>query len=161
MRVTLSMVLLVAGCDGDARVELSAATALDRIASGMADALGEYHRDVAEADDRRETAVIDAFIERVRRESPDEQMTAEHAFAFREAMGRLRQDRRVEWMRFMAASDNLSTLIEVTDGLRRLAIESMTLSDEARRYLRQFVTTNPSAATLPTGDPDAPAYGNP
>jgi hypothetical protein len=161
MRMSLSIAVLVTGCNGDARVELSAASALDRIASGMAVAVSEYHRDIEAADDRREAAVIDAFIERIRRDHPDEQMTAEHAFAFRDAMDRLRHDRRVEWERFLAVSNNLTTLLEITDGLRRLAVESMTLSDEARRYLRELVTAEEPATALLTGESHVPSHGVP
>ncbi len=160
-RLIVSIALVVSGCGGDARVEMSAATAIDRIAAGMTVALDEYHRDVSDADARREDAVVDAFIERVRRDHEDARLAARHADAFREAVRRLRHDRDVEWTRYTAMSDDVVVLREIADGLRRLAVESTTLSDEARRYLGDLVARQQSAQGPTTGDRDASTHAEP
>jgi hypothetical protein len=135
----LALCLMFAGCGGDARVELSAAMAIDRLAGGLRTALEEYHQEVMTGDDRREDAVIGAFVERVRQDHGDEEATSLHVTQFREALRRLREDRGVEWERYQASADNVAALVEVTEGLRRTATESITLSDEARRYVQYLV----------------------
>jgi hypothetical protein len=134
-----ALCLMFAGCGGDARVELSAAMAIDRLTGGLRTALEEYHQDVLAGDDRREDAVIGAFVERVRQDHEDDEATAGHVTQFREALRRLREDRGVEWERYRASADNVAALVEVTEGLRRTATESMTLSDEARRYVQYLI----------------------
>jgi hypothetical protein len=149
-----ALCLMLAGCGGDARVELSAAMAIDRLAGGLRTALEEYHQDVLAGDDRREDAVIGAFVERIRQDHEDEGVTGQHVTQFREALRRLREDRSVEWERYQASADNVATLVEVTEGLRRTATESITLSDEARRYVQYLIDlyresrrSNPSSET--------------
>lgn len=143
-----------AGCGGDARVELSAATAIQQLTAGLAVAIEEYHEEVGAADDRREAAVVDAFVERIRADHADPAATDQHAEAFRAALGRVRADRTVEWRRYHRTRDMLETLDEIRDGLQRLAIDSLTLSDELRRYLHDMLTRPAPAgrATLQTED---------
>jgi hypothetical protein len=135
----LVLCVMLPGCGGDARIELSAATAIDRLAGGLRTVLEEYHREVVAGDDRREDAVIGAFVARIRQDHADEEATGVHVTQFREALRRLREDRGVEWERYQASSDNVAALVEVTEGLRRTATESMTLSDEARRYVQYLI----------------------
>jgi len=130
----------VAGCGGDARVELSAAAAIQQLTAGLAVAIEEYHAEVGAADDRREAVVVDAFIERIRADHADPAATDQHAEAFRAALGRVRADRAVEWRRYHRTRDMLETLDEIRDGLQQLAIDSLTLSDELRRYLHDMLT---------------------
>jgi hypothetical protein len=139
------LVMGSAGCGGDARVELSAAAAVERLTAGLVVALDEYHAEVCAADDRREAAVVDAFVERVRADHADPVATDQHADAFRAALQRVWADRAVEWRRYHRTRGMLETLDEIRDGLRQLAIESLTLSDELRRYLRD-VLSDPSAS---------------
>jgi len=138
-----------AGCGGDARVELSAATAIQQLTAGLAVALDEYHAEVVSADDRREDAVVDAFITRIRADHADPAATDQHVEAFRAALDRVRADRAVEWRRYHRTRDMLETLDEIRDGLQQLAIDSLTLSDELRRYLHDMLTrpsiTGPTA----------------
>ncbi|HEY3245923.1 MAG TPA: hypothetical protein VGM03_21485, partial [Phycisphaerae bacterium] len=58
---------------------------------------------------------------------------------FTAALRKVRGDRRVEWQRHTDALDNVVVLREITGGLRQLAIDSLTLSDEVRRYLQTLV----------------------
>ncbi len=138
------------GCGGDARVELSAATAIEQLTAGLAVAIEEYHAEVCTADDRREAAAVNAFIERVRADHADSDTTDRHAEAFLAALHRVRADRAVEWRRYRRAADMIETLDEIRDGLRQLAIDSLTLSDELRRFLHDMLT-RPTATrqTLP------------
>jgi len=124
-----------AGCGGDARVELAAADAIEAVAAQMRLTLDEYHEQVVAYDDAREAEAIAAFVARLRADLADQRKTTEHMAAFREAMARLRLDRRAEWQRYTAAGDNVALLDELTQDLRKLAIESLTLRDELRRYL--------------------------
>lgn len=126
------------GCGGDAGVELAAAQTIESLADSLSAAVAEYHQEVQAGDDQRESAVVAALIARVRQDAEDESATAAHAADFTEAMGRLRADRAVEWERYRAALDNLGGFREVAAGLRRVAIESMSLEDEARRYLLEL-----------------------
>ena len=153
------LLLATTGCGGDARVELSAATAIEQVAASIAGAMEEYHREVTAADDRREEAVVRALVERIRRDHQDEKATDAHVADFHQAMQHLRQDRDTEWRRYVAASDNLSVLTEITSGLRRLAVESMTLSDEVRRYLRNVIDARSTSATGRTPDEENHATG--
>ncbi len=134
-------VSLTAGCGGDARVELAAADAIEAIAAQMCVALQEYHQEVEAYDDSREAQAIAAFVARLKADGSDEQKTAADVADFADAMSRLRADRRVEWQRRAAAMENVSLLEEIRQDLQRLAIESLTLRDEARRYLSELVAT--------------------
>ena len=122
------------GCGGDARVELAAADSMDTLGASMAQTLAEYHADLARVDDERQRAAIRAFIDRVRADVSDEAATDAHADAFQKALERLDADRRTAWERYTASSDNVATLHEIAQDLRRLALNSMSLDDEVRRY---------------------------
>jgi len=139
-----------AGCGGDARVELSAAQSIDSVAAGLELAIHEYHGETEAADDRREDAVVAAFVSRVQAAAGDETATVRSAEEFTAALRKVRADRRVEWQRQSAALDNLTVLREIAAGLRRLAIDSLTLSDEVRRYLGTLVKPPAPAAPSPS-----------
>lgn len=143
MAIALScggFVLACPGCGGDAHVELSAADALLAVARQMEMTVEEYHRDMERHDDARTSAVVDAFVQRVRRDAQDDAALDEHAGAFEEALRRLTDDRRTEWTRRQAATDNIGVMRDVAAGLRRMAVESLSLSDEMRRYLATWMT---------------------
>ena len=127
------------GCGGDARVELSAADSVESLADALELALQEYHADLGAVDDLHESAAIAAFVNRIREaaDAPAEQ--DRHVADFTAALVALRADRRVEWARFTATLENIDTLREITAGLRRLAVESLTLRDEARRYIHALI----------------------
>jgi hypothetical protein len=154
------LLLAAAGCGGDARVELSAATAIEQVAASIAVAMEEYHREVNAADDLREDAVVRALVERIRRDHQDEKATDAHVADFHQAMRHVRQDRDTEWRRYVAAGDNLSALSEVTGGLRRLAVESMTLSDEVRRYLQTVIDARSTHGKARTPDEENHGTGD-
>ena len=124
----------IGGCGGDARVELAAADSMETLGASMAQTLAEYHADLARVDDERQRAAIQAFIDRVRADISDETATEAHADEFQRALESLDADRRVAWERYTASSDNVATLHEIAQGLRRLALNSMSLDDEVRRY---------------------------
>lgn len=133
------------GCWAGAGVSMSAAEAIDAVAAQTRTALSEYHGEVEAADDAKEAAAIAAFVARLQKDAGDEQAAASHAAAFQTAMAKLRADRRTEWQRHTAAVDNVRLLNEVTAGLRRVAIESLTLQDEVKRYLTDLVNARKQA----------------
>jgi hypothetical protein len=123
-----------AGCGGDARVELAAADSITAIGSELARAVEEYHAEISQLDDDRERAAVRAFVDRLRHDMSDEQKTKDHEEALLTALVRVRNDRETEWKRFSASLDNVAALRETAAGLRRVAIESLSLEDETRRY---------------------------
>ncbi|MCH7808442.1 MAG: hypothetical protein IIB60_04400 [Planctomycetes bacterium] len=133
--------LAAIGCAGDARVELAAADAIDRLAQGLEVALQEYHDDLAQADSARGRMAVGALVNRLRggetnKVSEDDDA---HAADFLNAMQRLHADREVAWQRYWASVDNVKTLQEIAQGLRRLAIDSLSLRDEANRYVQELI----------------------
>lgn len=166
--VALSLAVpLVVGCAGDARVELAAADSIESLAAAFDVAFSEYHAETESADDARESAVIAAFVQRVAAAGDDPAEQERHSGDFTAALGIVRADRRVEWSRYTDSRDNLDTLREVTSGLRRLALESLTLSDEARRYLHSLVeaarrasAANQTQSAVPAGKEVAHVRGN-
>ncbi len=130
---------LIGGCGGDARVELAAADSMETLGASMAETLSEYHADLARVDDERQRAAIQAFIDRVRADISDEAATDGHADAFQSALERLGADRRTAWERYTASSDNVATLRDIAQDLRRLALNSMSLDDEVRRYFGEVM----------------------
>lgn len=127
------------GCGADARVNLAAADSIEALAANLATALTEYHSDLVQSDDAREKAAVHAFVERLRADVADDAKVDAHTGDFLTAMERLLADRQVEWRRNTASMENVSTLREVADGLRRLAMESLSLDDEARRYFGELI----------------------
>lgn len=128
-----------AGCLAGARVELAAADSIGSLADGLATAVTEYHDEVETADDRREFALVSALVDRLRKDIADDQAVNAHRAQFIEAMKNVRQDRSVERQRYDAARDHVESLRETAAGLQRIAIESMSLQDELRRYLLDLV----------------------
>ncbi len=127
------------GCAGDARVELAAADSIDTLTTSLGAVLTEYHADLERSDDARERAAVFAFVERLRTDIADQGKTDAHTNDFLHALERVQADRRVGWQRYTASIDNVSTLRGVADGLRKLAIESLSLKDEAKRYFGELL----------------------
>ncbi len=142
--------LAAAGCGGDAGVEFAAADALRAAAAGMQTAVGEYHAEVVAADDRREADLVEALIARIRADGNDEAALAAHAASFGEAMRQLRRDREVESARQAAAAEHAEVVEEVAAGLERLAVESLSLRDEVRRYVLAWSQVRRPAQARPT-----------
>ena len=130
----VSALIVASGCVGDGRVDLAAADSMHAVSAALEVAVAEYDADLSRLDDDREAAAIRAFADRVRRDAADETLE-EQIVAFSTAMTRLRADRRVTWERLAATRDNLATLREVAEGLRRIGFEALSLEDETRRYL--------------------------
>lgn len=130
---------LTSGCARDARVELTAADSVEMLGASMTQTLAEYHADIARFDEERQRAAVQAFIERVRADVSDEAATNAHAEAFRNALQHLDADRQAAWERYAASLDNVATLREIAQGLRRLALESMSLDDDAKRYFGEVM----------------------
>jgi len=139
------------GCGGDARVELAAADSMETLGASMAQTLAEYHADLARVDDERQRAAIQAFIDRVRADISDEAATDTHADAFQRALESLDADRRVAWERYAASSDNVATLREIAQDIRRLALNSMSLDDEVRRYFGDVMRRRKETKEQPSG----------
>jgi hypothetical protein len=137
----LLLALLPAGCGGDARIQLSAADALTATAGQVELAMQEYHQEGSAYDDSRESEVVSAFVVRVRADHADPAAVESHADRFKAALATIRTDRDVEWQRRQAALENVAVLRELARGLRRLALESLSLDDEMRRYLSNWLTT--------------------
>jgi hypothetical protein len=129
----------ICGCGGDARLELASSDALLAIADQMATTIEEYHGEVSNFDDVRESVVLDALVARLKTDIEDESAVESHVSAFKSAMVKIRADRGVEWDRRSAGLDNVSLLREVAGGLQKLAMESLVLQDEMRRYLTDWL----------------------
>lgn len=138
----LTAILAVGGCmGGDARVEMTAADAISAVASQLETTVREYHDEVSVGDDARESAVAGAFAARVVSANGDADQIKRDTDAFMASLQKIRKDREVEWDRRNAALDNVAALREMSKGLRKLAIDSLTLQDEVRRYLTSWVDT--------------------
>ena len=129
-----AILIFQCGCAGDARVGLAAADSIDVLAAGLGTALAEYHVDLERSDDSRERAAVMALVERLRVDVGDQANTNAHTNDLLQVLERVHADRRVAYKRYTASMDNVSALREVAEGLRRLAIESLSLEDEAERY---------------------------
>lgn len=129
------------GCAGNATTALSAGDALGRVADQLDVAVDEYHNDVASHDDRREAEVASAFVARVVANAGDQDKLANDQAQFLMAMAKIRGDREVEWDRRNATKENIDALREVAKGMRRLALDSLSLNDEMRRYLTGWYDT--------------------
>jgi hypothetical protein len=114
---------------------------------------------VEAADDVREADAIAAFVARLKRDVADDAATAAHVSAFRAAMEKLRADRRVEASRHAVVLDNVRLLGEISGGVRRVALESMSLSDEVKRYLTDLLDARQAAMMNPSL-PDATTEEN-
>lgn len=133
------------GCGGDAKMEMSAADAISATANQMEVTLREYHDEVGRFDDARESAVVAAFVERVKVAATEPAAMESHMGDFKAALKAIRQDRETEFARLAAAKDNVGVLREMARGMQRLAIDSLTLRDEMRRYLIQWVEAKTKA----------------
>jgi hypothetical protein len=136
-----------AGCGGDARFEMAAGDALRVVADEMEITLGEYHADVSGLDDSRESGAVSAFVTRVSADRDNPEAMESHVTDFQAALERIRADRETEWARRAVAAENVGVLREVASGLQKLAIESLTLEDEMRRYLNGWLEARRRAKT--------------
>jgi len=133
-------VLFLGACHATPQLQLSAADSMDLLAASLQTSLDEYRDDVNDFDEERRIAVIDAFVARVRADHDKEDQLAAHAVAFSVALNRIEEDREAEWARRTTALENIETLSEIADGLRRSAVESMKLDEQARQYLTDVIS---------------------
>ena len=138
--VALLVLIPLGGCLGNPHVNLTAADSMELLATSLQGTIEEYHREVDAFDRQRRDAVIEAFVARVRAGGQDEAAMAGHVAAFSAALDRIEADKSVAWNRQAAAAENLQTLAEIADSLRRQAVESLAMQDEARRYLTELIT---------------------
>ena len=89
--------------------------------------------------------MISAFVARVQADANDSTAIESHAADFEADLRKIRADRETEWSRRTAAMDNVGVLREVARGLHKLAIESLTLQDEVRRYLSGWIAARQRA----------------
>ncbi len=148
---------IVCGCVSAPAAQLSAADSMDLVAASLRQAIDEYRLDLDQLDDERRRAVVEAFVTRVRTDHQDEKALASHTALFTSALDRIDADRRTASDRRQNAVESLESLQEVADGLRRLAVESMSLDDEARRYLGGLIAQSRAAHTSPSGENNAVA----
>jgi hypothetical protein len=136
-RTTLVLIaaLSLAGCGGDARVELAASDSVKTLADAFTEALGEYHAELVAADDAREAGAIAAFVERTRRDADDPAVLEQHAAQFAAALGKVRSDRTVEQQRFLDARGHAALLHETADGLRQIGLAGLRLEESTRQVL--------------------------
>jgi|GEM_PF-3118737 len=134
--VSLLVSLASSGCvGGDARVEMATANLLDVANDSLAQTLNEYHHDIEAADMRREQSIIIAFTRRIAGAARDTDAIEQHTRDFQTALAKLRADTQTEWNRHATAIENVNTLREMATTLRKLAVESLSLEDETKRYL--------------------------
>jgi len=125
----------IVGCGGDARLELAASDTLQAVADQMVTVIEEYHGELSRYDESRESAIVSALVNRIKADVDDASAIEDHVSQFKSALNKIREDRGVEWSRRWSAIENVRLLREVAGGLQKLAIESLTLQDEMRRYL--------------------------
>ncbi|MFO0972759.1 MAG: hypothetical protein U1A27_04870 [Phycisphaerae bacterium] len=136
------------GCVSQARVELSAADALEAVAVETQRAATEFSADLDSADAAREASVIGAFVSRTRRDQADEALMDKHTGDFAAALAKIREDRRVAWERQRRVGENCRALRETAAGLRQIAVQSTSLDDELKRYVTGLLTRHGSTATV-------------
>jgi hypothetical protein len=153
--LAIFLLSMAGGCGGDAQLMLAGADAIEVIAGQQQQAIDEYHAELQSLDDDREAAVVDAFIVRIERDVPGDPSSGDaHAAAFRQALAKIRADRDVEYARHGAASDNTGELCKIAEGLRQVALESLTFQDELRRYVTGLIEARRRAAEQ--SEPQAP-----
>lgn len=136
------------GCVAAPRAQLAASDSMDLLAASLRRAIEEYSVEIDAFDDERQRAVVDALVTRVQADPRDEAALIMHKAEFHAAMRRIDDDRREAQERRAAAIENVETLAEIAEGMRRLALESIYGDEETRRYLVDLA----SNATQPSVD---------
>lgn len=129
----------VSGCDASAGMELAASDLGDRIAENLSTAVDEYHAEVDAADDYKESAVASAFVARVLEHSGDAKALGDDQQKFLAAMQKVRRAREIEFERRAMTRESIGLIREMAGKLRKIATDSMSLSDEARRYVTGWI----------------------
>lgn len=153
LKASVILLICIAGCGGDAGMELAASDALAAVADQMQSTVQEYHLDVSQSDDTREVATVAAFVARVQSDHDDAAAMDTHAREFQAALQKIRTDRETEWQRRSAAMDNVAVLREVAGGLQKLALESLSLRDEMRRYIDSWIQNQRRTQAMTAAQP--------
>ncbi len=133
--VSAGIFLLNVGCAGSAQLDLSAARALQTIATEMRRTVEEYHADLAQLDEQREALVIQSFVARVAGADGDQARLEEDSAALSAALAKLRADRAVEVERYIIARGNLDVLTETAEGLKAHALARLRFGQSILRLL--------------------------
>ena len=120
--VSAGLFLQSVGCASGAQLDLSAARALQTIATEIRITVEEYHADLAQLDEQREAFAIQSFVARVAGAEGDKAKLEEDSAAFSAALAKLRADRAVEVERYIIARGNLDVLTETAEGLKAHAL---------------------------------------
>ena len=120
--VSAGLFLQNVGCAGSAHLDLSAARSLLTIAAEMRMTVEEYHADLAQLDERRETFAIQAFVARVADADGDKAKLEEDSAALSAALAKLRADRAVAVERYIIALGNLDVLADTAESLKSHAL---------------------------------------
>ncbi len=120
--VSAGFFLSNAGCASGAQLNLSAARALQTIATEMRKTVEEYHADLDQLDEQREAFAIQAFVARVAGAEGDREELEADSAALSAALAKLRADRAVEVERYILARGNLDVLTETAEGLKAHAL---------------------------------------
>lgn len=148
--ILLSLTLAIIGCGGDARVEIAASEVANDLYTEFTQVVGEYHNEVVASDYARLVAIADAYRDRVISHGDDETALDADRSAYLSALDRILADKETESVRYRTTLDNLSALSEVSAGLRKLGVDSLTLSDEYRRYIGALLDRVAPLATKPS-----------
>jgi hypothetical protein len=140
--------LLFAGCT-TGQVEFTAADAIDQIAGNLATGIEEYHGEVLTADARRTEDVIDAFSARLLTDAGNAEQHKRDVLA---ALTKINTDGQVENVRHGRLTGSVAALKGLARDIRGLAVDTVQFNDEARRYLRAFISKEPSNVG-PAADP--------
>ncbi len=127
--------LLNAGCAGSAQLNLSAAGALQTIATEMRMTVEEYHADLDQLDEQREAIAIQSFVARVAGAEGDKAKLEQDSAALSAALAKLRADRAVDVERYIIARGNLDVLTETAEGLKAHALARLQFRQSILRLL--------------------------
>ena len=120
--VSAGLLLQNIGCASSAHFDLSAARALQTIATEMRITVEEYHVDLAQLDEQREAFVIQAFVAGVAGADRDKATLQEDSAVLSATLTELRADRAVAVERYIIALRNLDVLENTVEGLKSHAV---------------------------------------
>ncbi len=133
--VSAGLFPLNVGCAGSAQLNLSAARALQTIATEMWMTVEEYHADLAQLDEQREAFAIQAFVARVAGADGDKETLEADSAPLSAALAKLRADRAVEVERYILARGNLDVLTETAEGLKAHALARLRVRQSILKLL--------------------------
>lgn len=126
----LTLLAMVLGCNQSAGLALKSSTALQTVADQVQTMQQEYHEEVVEMDDLRETRIVSDLVKSLKANPNNEEVVA----AFYQIMKKIRDDREVEMQRHMNGKGTVTVLRKMADQLEQFGLDSIALEDEARRY---------------------------